>query len=180
VIDEKDDLLKMVAEFQDVFCGDGRLEGDVVIEIDENTTPSQEKPRKSLMAVGVLLARKLEQLEKRKITKQVFENSDWTSNIVIVRRKDKIRVCLDPHNLMQAIKRCLYQIPTVEEILPELTPAKIFSILDAKLVFGKTGRKKQETDHILSVACQIQIFTYAFWYKLSTIAEIYQQKQHQV
>jgi hypothetical protein len=85
VVEEKDDLQKMVAEFRDVFCGDSRLESEVVMEVDENITPSQEKPRNIPMAVCELLTLELEQLEKRKIIEKVHESSDWTSNIVIVR-----------------------------------------------------------------------------------------------
>jgi hypothetical protein len=54
----------------------------------------------------------------------------------------------------------------VEEILPELTHAKIFPILVAKNSFWHL--KLDEESKKMSVECQIQIFTYAFWYELST------------
>jgi hypothetical protein len=99
----------------------------------------------------------------------VHESSDWTSNIVIVRWKDKIRIGLDPHKLNQAIKTCQYQILTVEEILPE-----IFSILNAKNGFWHL-KLDENSKKILGVECQIQILRIPFG--ISSVAEIC---QHQV
>ena len=42
------------------------------------------------------------------------------------------KLCLDPKDLNQAIKRLKYQMPTLEEVLPNLSNAKVFSTLDAK------------------------------------------------
>jgi hypothetical protein len=39
---------------------------------------------------------------------------------------------LDPRDLNQAIQRSNYQTPTVDELLPDLANAKVFTVLDAK------------------------------------------------
>ena len=44
----------------------------------------------------------------------------------------KIRLCLDPKDLNNAIKRPHYYTPTFDDILPKLNGAKYFSILDAR------------------------------------------------
>ena len=41
-------------------------------------------------------------------------------------------ICLDPQELNKVIQRPKYQMPTLEELLPKLCKAKIFSTLDAK------------------------------------------------
>ena len=41
-------------------------------------------------------------------------------------------MCLDPTDLNRAIKRPIYPLPTIEEVLPKLNNAKVFSLLDAK------------------------------------------------
>ena len=41
-------------------------------------------------------------------------------------------MCLDPKDLNHAIRRSHYPVPTIEEILPELTNAKVFSTVDVK------------------------------------------------
>ena len=55
-------------------------------------------------------------------------------NSLVYRRKlnGKLRICLDPKDLNKAIFREHHMIPTLEEILPKLSGAKYFSIVDAK------------------------------------------------
>ena len=52
--------------------------------------------------------------------------------MVAILKPNKLRLCIDPRDLNKAIKRPKYQIPTLEEILPTLTKAKVFIVLDAK------------------------------------------------
>ena len=44
---------------------------------------------------------------------------------------------IDPRDLNRAIKGPRYQMPTVDEVLPKLSRAKIFTVLDAKDGFHK-------------------------------------------
>ena len=43
-----------------------------------------------------------------------------------------MRLCLDPKDLNAAIQREHHVTPTLEEILPKLADAKVFSIVEAK------------------------------------------------
>ena len=43
-----------------------------------------------------------------------------------------VRLCLDPQNRSQALKRNHYQIPNIDDVLPQLAEAKMFSLCDAK------------------------------------------------
>jgi len=52
--------------------------------------------------------------------------------MVVEAKPQKIRICLDPKDLNRAIQRPKVQIPTLEELLPELSKARIFSSSDAK------------------------------------------------
>ena len=52
--------------------------------------------------------------------------------MVVVAKPKKIHICLDPQELNEVIQRPKYQMPTLEELLPKLCKAKIFSTLDAK------------------------------------------------
>lgn len=51
---------------------------------------------------------------------------------MVVANPNKIRICLDPKDLNKALKRPKYQMPTLDELLPKLNNAKVFSTLDAK------------------------------------------------
>ena len=63
---------------------------------------------------------------------KITEPNDWISSHVVVRKGRKLRLCIDPKDLNKALKRSHYPIPTIEEILPELSKAKVFSVADAK------------------------------------------------
>ena len=44
----------------------------------------------------------------------------------------KLRLCLDPKPLSKALKRPIYPIPLVDDLLPRLGKAKVFTVCDAK------------------------------------------------
>ena len=46
-----------------------------------------------------------------------------------------LHIWIDPEQLIEGFKRRTYQVPTVEELLPELTKAKVFSKCDVKSGF---------------------------------------------
>ena len=52
--------------------------------------------------------------------------------MVAIRKPGKLRICIDPKDLNEALKRNYYPMPTIEDILPSLAKAKVFSVLDAK------------------------------------------------
>jgi len=52
--------------------------------------------------------------------------------VVIKKPSGDLRICIDPSNLNEAIRRPHYPLPTIEQILPALTKAKVFSLFDAK------------------------------------------------
>ena len=52
---------------------------------------------------------------------------------ILVKEKPngKLRICIDPiQTIIMAIRRPKYTMPTIEEKLPKLTKAKVFTILD--------------------------------------------------
>ena len=57
------------------------------------------------------------------VIKHVTEPTDWVSSLVVV---DSLKVCLDPRDLNQAIKREHYCIPTTEDILSQISGVKFF------------------------------------------------------
>ena len=59
--------------------------------------------------------------------------------MVVVTKPQKIRICLDPKNLNQAILPPKFQMLTLEELLPKLSKARIFSTFNAKDGFYQVG-----------------------------------------
>ena len=58
---------------------------------------------------------------------KVTAPTDWISSMVVVRKPSgKMRVCIDPKDLNQELKRPHYPIPTIDEVIPRLLNAKVF------------------------------------------------------
>ena len=58
--------------------------------------------------------------------------TDLISSMVVVTTPNKTRICVDLKDLNKAVVRPKYQLPTLDELLPKLSRAKVFSTLDAK------------------------------------------------
>ena len=70
------------------------------------------------------------------VIERVEEPTDWVNSITCVKKKTgDLRVCLDPKDLNENIKREHYQIPKREEITCEMAGAKYFSKMDASQGF---------------------------------------------
>lgn len=123
---------KIVDEHQSLFTGYGMLPGLVSLEVDKSITPSIQPPRRVPIAVREKLKQVLESLERDGIiVKENHRHTDWVSNLVIVQRggpESGVLVCLDPVPLN-------LRFVTLDEILPELGKAKVFSTVDAKKGF---------------------------------------------
>ena len=66
------------------------------------------------------------------IISKVEEPTEWVNSIVIVEKQNgSIRICLDPKDLNQAIKREHFPLQTADEIVADMAGAQYFSKLDA-------------------------------------------------
>ena len=55
------------------------------------------------------------------------------SSLVVTQKPNgKVRVCIDPQRLNQALKRRHYPLSVIEDILPELSKGKVFTKADLK------------------------------------------------
>ena len=58
----------------------------------------------------------LKDLQNRKVITPVSESTVWVNSLVATKKKNSaLRVCLDPCNLNEAVKRQHYSIPTPED-----------------------------------------------------------------
>ena len=71
---------------------------------------------------------KLDDLERKRIVEKVAIPTDWISSMVVVTTLNKIRIFLDPKDLNMAVIRPKYQLPTLDELLPKLSRAKVYSV----------------------------------------------------
>ncbi|XP_064872799.1 uncharacterized protein LOC135570758 [Oncorhynchus nerka] len=79
--------------------------GDVYFELDESITPVQCAPRNVSIAMKVAVKAQLDKYEADGHMTSVTKPTDWISNMVIVKKTEKLRVCIDPKHLNQALKQ---------------------------------------------------------------------------
>ena len=66
------------------------------------------------------------------IIEEVTEPTDWCAPMVPVLKKNgKVRICVDLKKSNEAVERERFMLPTLEDVAPKLTGAKVFSTLDA-------------------------------------------------
>ena len=123
----------LVQEYEDIFSGEGLLEGELHLELTEQAKPVKLPVRKIPLAVKPRLRAEIQRLVKLGILTKEKEPTDWISSMVVVMKNNKkIRLCIDPQPLNKVLKRNHYPIPTIEDVLPELSRARIFTVVDAK------------------------------------------------
>ena len=108
----------------------GRFEGHLKLEVDASVRPVQLPVRKAPVSVRPRLKAELDRLEKLKVIAPVTDPTDWVSSLN--KPNGSIRICLDPKPLNKALKRAHYPVTTMEDILPDLTRARVFSVADVR------------------------------------------------
>ena len=85
-----------------------------------------------------------ESLVKQGILEEVKEHTDWVNSYVIVEKgtgnqhgpnhtvEKKLRICLDPRDLNEALEREPYHTRSVDEITAKLQGMTVFTIVDFK------------------------------------------------
>ncbi|XP_030848894.1 uncharacterized protein K02A2.6-like [Strongylocentrotus purpuratus] len=126
----------IVDDYEDVFEGLGCVPGKHHITLKEHAQPVQHACRKIPFPLRNQLKDELDKMERLKVITPVDEPSDWVSSLVVVMKKNnQLRVCLDPRDLNRSIKREHYQLPSRDEITAQFAGAKYFSKFDASSGF---------------------------------------------
>ena len=123
---------------------------------------------------------KIRELEKRGIIAKVSKPTAWISSLVVVEKPGKMRVCLDPRELNKAIKRPKYPMPTLDEILPSLANAKVFTVLDAKEGFHQV-KLDEESSFLTTFWTPFGIYRYLRMpFGIASAPEEYQRRQIEI
>ncbi|XP_028412151.1 uncharacterized protein K02A2.6-like [Dendronephthya gigantea] len=128
-----DGVSTLVSEYKSVFDNNtvGNFSGKVSLRIDGNAKPVQCPPRRVPIAVKSAVEQELYNLVHLGVIKPVTEPTEWCSQISVQKKKDgKLRVCIDPKVLNEALQRERYPLPTIDDVLPELAKATFLSKVD--------------------------------------------------
>ncbi|KAL1268833.1 hypothetical protein QQF64_034196 [Cirrhinus molitorella] len=160
----------LFSEFADVFEGIGQFPGECKIHLDPAATPVIYPPRKIPFTLHGRLKEELNRREHQGIIEKVTEPTDWVNVLVVVEkpRTGELRICLDPRNLNEAIKRPHYPLPTLDDVISRLSVSAqdefqrkidetyeglsgVAAIVDDILVYGHT-----KEDHDKNLRAMLQ------------------------
>ena len=123
---------ELVRRYPEVFAKNlGTLPCTVHLRVDENVEPSVTPSRQIPTALREKFKADLDRLENLGVLTKIDEPTAWVSSVVIATKKSgALRICIDPRPLNQALKRETHQLPVLDDLMPELARAKIFSTVD--------------------------------------------------
>ena len=170
----------LISYYDDVFDGLGCLPGKLHLKVDPSVRPVQQLPRRIPIPIKDRVTKAILDMETRGIIKKVTDPTPWISNIVVVEKTDKLRICIDPSALNKALLQSHYQMPTIEEILPEISKAKIFSVLDAKDGYWQI-RLDEASSYLTTFWTPLGRYRWLRMpFGIKPAAEEYQRRQHEV
>lgn len=114
----------------------GKIKNVVMdIPIKADAKPVIQPYRRIPVALEKAVDAKIDELLQQGIIEKVNEPSKWVSPVVVVPKGDDVRICLDMRRANEAVERENHPLPTIEDFLPHLGKAQVFSRLDVKNAF---------------------------------------------
>lgn len=173
--------INTLSEYRDLFEGLGCMKEEYDIKLKQNATPVVHASRRVPIAIQPILKRKLDELEKIGVISKVSHPTEWVNSLVIVHKPNgDLRLCLDPKDLNEVIKRQHLELPTLEEITSKLSGAKYFSTLDVKNGFWNIKLSAASSD----LCCFNTPFgRYKFLrmpFGICSASEVYQHRMRQI
>ena len=165
----------------DVFHGIGKLHSrQVKLHVDENVTPIAQPLRRTPYNVRDKVEAKINKLIDCDIIEPV-ENAPLCVNPVVIvpKANGEIRLCLDMRWANEAIKRVIFPIPTVDEVLQELNGSKVFSKLDLKLGYHQIELDEESCD-ITTFSVHNGLYRYKRLFYVNSTTEQYQHEIQRV
>ena len=145
----KQDILDV---YSDVFTGIGKFPGmPYKFQLKENAKPVRHAPRKVPIHLQDTFHNEIRNLEKLGILEETKDVTEWVNSFVIVEKKTpvnssksstdsnssqghskdrKLRICLDPRDLNEALDREPYYTRSIEEIMAKFHGMTRFTITD--------------------------------------------------
>ncbi|XP_069782085.1 UPF0462 protein C4orf33 homolog isoform X1 [Narcine bancroftii] len=172
----------MKQEFHAVFQGVGKLKGrQLKLVVDETVKPKAQPMRRTPFGLHGKVKAKIKELIEQDILEPVEHSTQWVSPVVIVPKpKGDIRLCVDMRMANEAIIRERHPIPTVEEILQELTTSKVFSKIDLKWGYHQLEMDPGSRD-VTTFVTHCGLYRYRrLSFGINAASEIYQYEIHRV
>eukprot|EP00731_Ephydatia_muelleri_P009037 Em0004g1375a len=128
---------RILHSYPDLFTGLGTLGEEYKICLRPHAQPfALYTPWRVALPLMNAVKEELERMVELGVIRPVQEATEWCAGMVVVPKADgKIRICVDFTKLNESVCRELHMLPCVEQILAQLSGAKVFSKLDANSGF---------------------------------------------
>lgn len=145
------------------------------IRINPDVVPKAQKQR----PIPAPLEERLRQEIERMIREDVIEEAigtSWVSPVQIVYKGNgELRVCVDLREANKAVVRERYPIPRIQDLLRQLSGAKMFSTLDLRKAYWQV-RLAEESREITSFMAAGKVYQFKrLPFGLASAPEVYQR-----
>lgn len=132
---------------QDLFDGLGEMQGNVHIQLKENSKPVLHYKKRIPLSLVDKLKVSLEKMVMDKVISPVEYPTEWVNNLQVVEKPNgNLRICLDPKPLNACIKREHFLIPTIDDFTSRLKGKRFFTVLDLASGFWHMKLDEQSSD----------------------------------
>jgi len=175
-----DVMQPIVAKYGELFDGYGELTGEVHLDVDKSAIPVRVPLRKLPVAIKDKVESELKELVDNQIIAPVTGPSAWISALLVTTKANgDIRICIDPTNLNKALRRDHYPMPVIDDVLPSLSKAKVFSIVDARHAFWHL-LLDEESSALTTFETHLGKFRWLrLPYGVSPAPELFQRRMHE-
>lgn len=126
----------ILRQYSDLFTGYGKFEGTVHLDTDPAVASVRVTPRRIPLHIRDKVEREIKALCDNDILEPTDEYMPWSSHLQpVLKSNGEVRICMDPNFLNDALKSVECVLPVLDDVLPELSNAKVYSVLDTRHAF---------------------------------------------
>ena len=123
----------ILEKYPKCFRGVGLFPGEYHIDLKQDAEPVIHPPRRVPESMREAVKKELSRMIEIDIIEKVDQPTDWVNSVVYVTKPSgELRICLDPKDLNTCVRRPHHYTQVLEDILPQLQGASVFTILDAR------------------------------------------------
>ncbi|XP_046863328.1 uncharacterized protein LOC124457081 [Xenia sp. Carnegie-2017] len=148
--------------------------------VNPNVKPTIHIPRRVPVAMRTKIKEELERMQQMGVIDPVEKPTEWVSSMVTVEKPNKLRICIDPRHLNEAIQREHYPLLTIEEVVSRLPGAKTFSAFDAASGFWQIPLDEDSSYHTTFNTPFVRYKFNRLPFGISPAPEVFQKAMHQL
>ena len=149
---------------------------EVKLHIDRTVPPVANKHYRIPFHLRDKVEEELQRLLRNDIIEEAHGPTEWLSSIVVVPKSNSqdVRICVDMRKPNQAIVRTRHITPTLDELIPVMNNAKIFSKIDLRNGYHQL-LLHPESRYITTFSTHVGLFRYKrLAFGINSASEIFQ------